>query len=95
MEEQYDFDVYNFLIKKGLPPHFKGFKYIYDAITCFTTDFDTDNLYERIANKNNTTPVCVKRCIQHVKKHVNMSSVVNLQYILNLKMEYLASKKAL
>lgn len=61
----------NYLIKKGVKPHIKGFKYIYEAIEMLKLNDEfklTKYVYPKIAEKYNTTWSRVERAIRNAIK---------------------------
>lgn len=60
----------NILLEMGMSANIKGFSYITDAMVLFNDDMKfyhgkTMDLYNKIAEKNNTTSSRVERAIRH------------------------------
>lgn len=60
----------NALLEMGMPANIKGFKYIVDVMILFENDEKkyygkVMDLYEEVANKNNTTSQRAERAIRH------------------------------
>ena len=60
----------NILLEMGMPANIKGFSYITDAMILFNDDMKfyhgkTMDLYNKIAEKNDTTSSRVERAIRH------------------------------
>lgn len=58
------------LYELGIPPHFRGFLYLREAVRMAATDPDTlasvtKSLYPQIARQHATTASCVERSIRH------------------------------
>lgn len=58
------------LYELGIPPHFRGFLYLREAVRIATADPDTPgsvtkSIYPQIARQHTTTASCVERSIRH------------------------------
>lgn len=82
--QQVERQVGQLLSSLGVPPHFKGYTYLRDAITCVVFQPDllgavTKELYPRVARERNTTSTKVERAIRHAIESTWIRG--NLQYI--------------
>ncbi len=82
--QQIEKQVAQLLSALGVPPHFKGYTYLRDAITSVVLDPDllgavTTELYPQVAKQRNTTSTKVERAIRHAIESTWMRG--NLQFI--------------
>lgn len=86
-----DRKIISYLLKKQFKPHFRGFKYIKDAINIISNSskslFIVNDIYKPLAEKYNTKYSLVERDIRYAIEHSNFTGCKNYECLYKMVLE--------